>query len=299
MSPEKSVFKSPEGEAKSLAAYDAALACWPVPYEERDIATRFGATHLVVSGPMGAKPLVLLHGQDSSATSWLHNIADLSRDFRCYAVDTVGDLGKSKPTRMPASRKDYADWLSDVFEAVKIASADVMGLSYGGSLAVNFALAQPLRVRRMVLLAPGITNFGPMTLQWANYGLPMMLHPSRYTIRRFINGASIKGYSVEDPVQEQMIVGMANLRNGSFMRPVFSDQELGQISAPTLLLIGDHEIMYEPRKAIQHAMELIPNLQAELIRDAGHMLNGDQPEIVNRRILKFLSPEADEITVQA
>jgi ATP-binding cassette subfamily B protein len=72
-----------------------------------------------------------------------------------------------------------------------------------------------------------------------------------------------------------------------------------QFFVATLLLIGDHEIMYEPRKAIQHAMELIPNLQAELIRDAGHMLNGDQPEIVNRRILKFLSPEADEITVQA
>jgi len=58
--------------------------------------------------------------------------------------------------------------------------------------------------------------------------------------------------------------------------------------APTLLLIGDHEIMYEPRKAVQRARQLIPNLQAELVAGAGHMLNSDQPEIVNKRILQFL-----------
>jgi pimeloyl-ACP methyl ester carboxylesterase len=288
MSIETSNFKSPEGEAKSFAAYQATLDCWPVAYEELEAATRFGATHVIVSGRADAMPIVLLHGQDSSATSWIYNVADLSRDFCCYAVDTIGDLGKSKPTSLPASRKDYADWLSDVLDALQAETADMMGLSYGGFLAVNLALAQPKRVRRMGLLAPGITNFGSMTLQWANYGLPMMVHPSRTTIRRFINGASTKGYVQDDPVYEQMIVGMTQLRHASFLRPVFEDQEFSHISAPTLLLIGDHEIMYEPRKAVQRARQLIPNLQAELVAGAGHMLNSDQPEIVNKRILQFL-----------
>jgi pimeloyl-ACP methyl ester carboxylesterase len=294
MSAETSVFKSPEGEAKSLAAYQATLDCWPVAYEELDVATRFGATHVIVSGRAGAMSIVLLHGQDSSATSWIYNVADLSRHFRCYAVDTVGDLGRSKPSSLPASRKDYADWLSDVLDALQLETADVMGLSYGGFLAANLALAQPKRVRRMVLLAPGITNFGPMTLQWANYGLPMMMHPSRTTIRRFINGASTKGYSEDDPVHEQMIVGMTQLRHASFLRPVFEDQEFSQISAPTLLLIGDREIEYEPRNAVQRARKLIPNLQAELVAGAGHILNSDQPEIVNKRILEFLQQDVHE-----
>lgn len=293
MSPNISVFKSPEGEAKSLAAYQAALACWPVPYEELDVSTRFGATHIVVSGRKGAKPIVLLHGQDSSATSWLHNITDLSREFRCYALDTLGDLGKSRPTRQPANRKEYADWLSEVSEALQFESAEVIGLSYGGFLSVNFALAHPRQVRRMVLLAPGIPNFGPMTVQWANYGMPMTLMPSRNTIRRFINGASTKGYLAEDPVYEQMIVGMTSLRHASFLRPVFADQELGQISAPTLLLIGDHEIMYEPRRAVARATQLWPNLRAELVPGAGHMLNSDQPETVNRQILQFLQQDVN------
>jgi hypothetical protein len=57
-----SAFRTPEGQAAFLAAYDAAMKLWPVPYEEIEIPSRFGMTHVVVSGPKDAPPLVLLHG---------------------------------------------------------------------------------------------------------------------------------------------------------------------------------------------------------------------------------------------
>jgi pimeloyl-ACP methyl ester carboxylesterase len=60
------------------------------------------------------------------------------------------------------------------------------------------------------------------------------------------------------------------------------------MAVPTLLLIGDHEIMYEPNKAIDCATRLIPGLQAKLIRNANHMLNSDQSVRVNQLILDFL-----------
>lgn len=283
-----SVFRSPAGEARSLEAYNSSLAHWPVPYEEQDLPTRFGLTHMVASGSDGAKPVILLHGQDSSATSWIYNIADLSRAFRTYAVDTMGDMGKSRPTALPAKREDYSHWLLDVVDQLRLEKADLVGLSYGGFLALNFAMAFPERVNRMVLLAPGIPNFGSPTLQWANYGMPMMTFPSRSTVKRFINGTSTTGYSINDPVHEQMIIGMMNMKNVSFMRPVFSDEELKQMQAPTLLLVGDREIMYEPRKALERASGLIPNLRAELIPNAIHLINSDQSLIVDEFILKFL-----------
>jgi pimeloyl-ACP methyl ester carboxylesterase len=289
--PEVALYKSAKGEAESVAAYEAVLEGWPVPYEELDLPTRFGTSHVIVSGLEGAKPLVLLHGQDSSATSWIYNIAALCQDFRAYAVDTMGDMGQSQPTRLPNSRTGYAEWLLDVFDQLKMEKADLMGLSYGGFLAVNFAIAHPERVNRVVLLAPGIPNFGPPTLQWASYGMPMLFLPSRFTVQRFIAGASIKGYSREDPVHEQMIIGMKAMRKPSFMRPVFTDDELGQMAAPTLLLIGDHEIMCEPKKALANAARLIPNLQAEVVPDASHMLNSDQPELINSCAREFLCPD--------
>jgi pimeloyl-ACP methyl ester carboxylesterase len=134
-----SVFKSPEGEAKSLAAYEYALSHCPVSYEELDLPTHFGTTHIIVSGPTSGKPILLLHGQDSCAISWIYNVAELSRAFRIFALDTIGDIGKSKPTRLPQSREEYAKWMLEVFDQLRIEKDDLIGLSYGGFLASNFA----------------------------------------------------------------------------------------------------------------------------------------------------------------
>jgi hypothetical protein len=57
-----SVFKTPEGKAAYLAAYETALKSWPIPYEDIEISSRFGITHAIACGPKDAPPLVLLHG---------------------------------------------------------------------------------------------------------------------------------------------------------------------------------------------------------------------------------------------
>ena len=77
-----SAFKTPEGEATFLAAYEAVMKFWPVPYEEIEIPTRFGMTHIITSGPKQAPPLVLLHGMAMTSTMWSPNIADFSREYR-------------------------------------------------------------------------------------------------------------------------------------------------------------------------------------------------------------------------
>ncbi len=126
------IYRSSEGKARCMAVYDAALARWPVPYEQLDLPTRFGSTHVIASGPKNAPPLVLLHGNWATAMMWSSAIADLSRDVRAYAIDQIDDVGKSSPTGIPANRSDYAEWLLDVFDQLGLRQADVVGLSYGG-----------------------------------------------------------------------------------------------------------------------------------------------------------------------
>jgi pimeloyl-ACP methyl ester carboxylesterase len=70
---------------------------------------------------------------------------------------------------------------------------------------------------------------------------------------------------------------------------IFTDDELCQINIPTLLLIGDRERVIDPVRVLERARRLMPNIQAELIENAGHLMPVDQPDATNERILKFLT----------
>ncbi|MCP4661819.1 MAG: alpha/beta fold hydrolase, partial [bacterium] len=155
------VFKSPEGEASVLAAYDAAMKLWPLPYDERDVPTRFGSTHVIVSGPADAPPLVLLHCAFMTSTIWSPIIGNLSRDYRTYAVDVIGDVGRTVPTSPPETCPELAQWLLETYQELGIERARLLGWSVGGFVATNFAVHEPQRVEKLGLLAPSATFVKP------------------------------------------------------------------------------------------------------------------------------------------
>jgi len=281
------IFKDAENEAKYMAAYDNVLSHWPVPYLAVDIPTRFGNTRINISGSQTSPPLVLLPGNFTSSTIWFYNVACLSQSYCLYAVDTIGDVGKSIPECLPANRSDYADWLNDVLAGLKVNKTTIMGMSYGGFLGVNFALHSPENVDRLVLLCPGLP-IAPFTLGWMIYGMPMLFSSSRWVGEWFLRGASYKGYNRSDFVQETYIIGVTGMRSKSVLRPIINANEWKQIQIPTLLLVGDSEILYDPRRALKQAKKLIPHIETELVSHAGHLLNSDQPEKVVETVLRFL-----------
>lgn len=87
-------FRSPELRAKFIAKYDAVLDDWLTPYEERDVDTDFATTHVIVTGPVTAPPIVLLHGAAATAAMWGPIIAPLSESYRCYCIDTITEANK-------------------------------------------------------------------------------------------------------------------------------------------------------------------------------------------------------------
>jgi pimeloyl-ACP methyl ester carboxylesterase len=113
-------FTTPEGEARYRAAYDAALKLWPVPYDEIELPTRFGTTHVVVSGPKDAPPLVLLHGYLATSIMWSTNIVDFSHGHRVYAIDTMGQPSKSIPGEPIGKAADYVAWLTASLDALRL-----------------------------------------------------------------------------------------------------------------------------------------------------------------------------------
>ena len=106
-----------------------------------------------------------------------------------------------------------------------------------------------------------------------------------------------KGFTVNEIYAEQFILGLQKWnwemeKNGysGVMPSVFPDGELEQIKNPILLLIGDQDRLNPPR-VLKQARGRIPQIETEIIPHAGHMLSLEQPEVVDERILRFLTIE--------
>ena len=286
-----SVFRKPEGEAHYYAAYDAVLEQWPVPYEDLFVPTRFGDTHVIASGPKDADPLVLLHPAGGGGVIWIRNIQTLSQRYHTYAVDTISETNKSIltcPISLRHQREDFADWIADLFDGLNIENTFMVGNSFGGFLTLNTAYHHPNRLKKIVLISPA-ASFVPISA-WSWHFLPANLIGFLFDSEKML----LKPYQwiwQDFPAEE----GMANLRAATAIAgharhwspTVFRDDELRSIQTPTLLLIGDHEVIYKPEDAIRRASRLVPNLKAEIISNANHIAEYTNAELVNKRILEF------------
>jgi pimeloyl-ACP methyl ester carboxylesterase len=282
------IFTTSEGRAKYMAAYEAMFSLWTVPYDAIDVKTRYGSTHINVSGPGDGHPLVLLHAVSLSSTAWFANIAELSTNHRVYAVDGIGDAGKSIAECLIEKRLDYAEWLREVFDGLNIEKGYLLGHSYGGWLALNMTLAYPERLKKIVLLAPAASIYPMGLLTKLGLRLPFKIRPPARFVFKMI---ASKGTVFEEKFIHLMEMVTRHCLPATMFPTVYSDEELKQIELPALLLIGAGEKMYNPKKAIDRAQRLMPDLTAEIIPNVCHTLNMEQPETINTRILEFLSSD--------
>jgi pimeloyl-ACP methyl ester carboxylesterase len=290
------VFKSPEGEAEIMHAYQSVLDRWPVGYEERRIPTSFGETHVIVSGAEGAPPVVLLHALLTTAVSWYQNIEALSQGYRVYAVDVIGEGNKSRPTRPISSLDDFLQWFTELIDGLKIDALYLVGNSYGGFTGAYYAMNLPERIRKLVLIGPAATIY-PMRPFYLHMFLPKALYsffPKLPGVKRVMRNSLTWMYNdlpadrVWEPVFYHSMVS-GGLINQVFPR-VYSREEFARIRAKILLILGDREAIYNDlQAAIRSARSLIPTAQIEVIPNGHHVTAIANPECVNQRILRFFA----------
>ncbi|MGU3501766.1 alpha/beta fold hydrolase [Mycobacterium sp. C31M] len=173
-----SAFAAAELEAAYFEAYDAVLAQWPVPFETVDLAGRYGTTRVTSAGPTAARSLVLLHGYGGTSGMWYPVVGSLAEEHRVRAVDTMGEPGRSRHTGAAlTSMDDLVAWLAETFDLLGLQAADLCGQSLGGHLALQFTLAHPERVRRLVLLDPPLV-FAEFSTEFEELGRNRNPHPT-------------------------------------------------------------------------------------------------------------------------
>ncbi|MER5453940.1 alpha/beta fold hydrolase [Micromonospora sp. NPDC002389] len=283
-------FTSDQARSRFLAAYEMAMDAWPHPRQELDVETRFGTVHVHDHGIATGQPIVLLHGAQGNSSNWYPQVAPLGIHHPVYAVDTVDDPGRSVQRRPVPSTTDNAAWLDETLTALGLDGVHLVGLSYGGFLAMAQALHRPDRLASVTLLEPGGLEKVPLRF-YANMlaGALSTLAPRRtrpWFAQRLANHALVESAEQLAPI----MIAARHWRSG---RPVaarrFDDDELRAIRVPVQLLVAGRSSLLDPRRAAARAAELIPSVRTEIVAGAGHGLPLERPELVNQRILDFIA----------
>ena len=287
-------FRSAKAKAEYVALYQERAKAWPVASETRLIATPSGQTHVRVSGHPTDPPLILLHGARGNGLMWIPNITALSAHYRIYALDTIGDIGLSISQRKLAGVDDYMNWLDEVLAVlVPEGALSLVGMSYGGGLAAEYAVRFPERIRRLVLLAPATalppsfalifralltliprTGFRKLFYYWLLHDMVRSGEAGRAQVDEIV---------ADWEAAERCFQSLPTVR-----LPVISDRALQGLKVPTLFMVGENEKIYSAQKAVQRLNRVAPQIQAEIIPHAGHDLWIVQTEIVTSKILDFL-----------
>jgi pimeloyl-ACP methyl ester carboxylesterase len=280
------VFRSTPGESLVMESYDRLLSQWEVPYEDIFIDTDLGLTHIIVSGKTGSPPLLLIHAFYASAASWYRNVRALSERYRVYAVDIIGDPNKSKPVKLIRQASDFIDWFRQVLDKLKIESCDFVASSVGAFHVANFALHEALRVKSMVLIGPAaiflnIPKFYINTFPGGMTGWGILV---RHAVKWVENGHPFES--------EFNTLFYRLLKYGKSANQVFpsvmTDDQLKKIEAPTLLIYGEKEVIYDYSQAIRRAQQNLKSVKVEIIPEGNHITAASVPDLTNAKILGFL-----------
>ncbi len=247
-------------------------------------------------------PLVLVHGLGGAASNWVGVAPHLAQRFRVLVPDLPGHAGSS-PLPAAATLDPYAERVHELAEQEEMLPAALVGHSFGGLVALRFALRRPQDVRALVLAGSAGISTGTRRAERL-LTIAAFLRPSRLYSRhrervahskvlRYLVfgywGASDPGALMPEAVEGFLAGPRLHTDSAIAARVLVKDDprvELDLVRCSTLVLWGarDHQV------PVDDAFEYARRLRAELrvVSDCGHLLIGERPEVCVEAISDFL-----------
>jgi 3-oxoadipate enol-lactonase len=246
-------------------------------------------------GPEDAPVLVLNNGIImNAATSWAFQTQTLSQEYRLLQYDCRGQ-GQSDHPPGSYSMELHADDLAGLLEALGICKAHILGISYGGEVAQAFILKYPHMVESLILIDT-VSEVGPE--------LELVIHSWMDALRTedplaFFHATvpwnfspafiAANGPLLEDAKGRYELLDFpAVLALCECFLEVDFTQRLGEIKAPTCIIVGQRDSLKGPRYAeILHRG--IPHAELHVLEGAGHATCWESPQDFNTLVLSFLA----------
>jgi pimeloyl-ACP methyl ester carboxylesterase len=287
-----SIYKNPEIEKKLMAIYENRMAQWPVPYESRYINTKYGKVFVIISGPADAPPIFLLHASAMGSWSWLYNIEGLNKYYRTYAIDTIGDAGRSvlaNIEKFPNDGKSLSELYAEIMDTLDVQKACFIGASQGGFITTNMALYAPDRVEKIILC-------GPMGYTGTNISVLRILFTTMFPVKSIQRSATRWAFGNDPAVNEAVGEWFSLILEGVISRQArpqpFLQEQLQSLTMPVLLLVGKRDgLVGNPENAKKH-VQSIPEVQVEIL-DTGHLISAERPDEFNKLVIDFIAYSGD------
>lgn len=269
------------------------------PSEERDHARpRSPRDGLAFLDEGDGPALLFLHSGIADARMWTPQVSAFAPRRRCVCPDLRG-FGASGPRR--AGTTD-ADDLAGLLDALGIDRVVVIGSSYGGQVAVEFALTYPSRIAGLVLAATlaGMTEPGPKLRQiWKETDAALMTgeldRGVELELRAWVDGPRRRPDQVEPGVRELLRVMNRKIweRAAAEEQPESDDPEfdlvgrLAEIAVPALLIKGELD-QPDVAASLRVLAERLPDAEPRKIAGVAHFPNLERPEEFNALTRAFL-----------
>lgn len=237
------------------------------------------------SGP----PVVLISGSNLDRRMWAAETDWLKRDFTVVRYD----LRAHGQSDVPVSPFSHTDDLFSLLDELGIASASLIGLSAGSTIALDAALQAPTRVTRVVLTAPAISGYVPKERPAFFTDLIAALQA-----RDFIKAQEVMLASplFDVPTESRQLLRTMVTENGRLWnvprelmkapsRP--AAERLKDVAVPTLVLVGERDLAAQREQAVVLERQ-VPGATLVVVPAGGHMLNLTSPEAFRSAVSSFL-----------
>ena len=235
--------------------------------------------------------LVLLHGIGASAERWSNVIPFFYKHFRLIVPDIIGFGYSDKPT-VEYNMPFFVKFLENFLNSLGIKKASIVGSSFGGLVAAEFAFKNTNMVNKLILVSPaGTMKSSTKTLE--EYILAALYPTHDNAWRAFINMAfdprTVKEQTIEDFIDRMKLpnakyafmstmIGIRNTTNLS--------SRLNKILSPTIIVWGEQDEMIPVKNAEEYRN--IPNSNLQVIPKCGHTPFTEKPEVFSKIAIDFL-----------
>ena len=243
-------------------------------------------------------PVVLLHGLGASMYAWRKNIAPIAAaGFRVIAFDNRGFGFSGKPPT-GYDNASYVRLAVALLDSLHLADAVFIGHSMGGAIGAEVAIDHAQRVRGLVLIgAAGLGAREPLLFhvaRWPLVGPTVVAFRGRGLTARLLKATYADPNKVTEADVDQYYAPVAEPEYGRALRGVLRqfrfdglEGRLEHIAAPTLVLWGDQDRLV-PLPLARTFAAGIPRSALLTVQHAGHSVQEEAPDEVNRLVIKFL-----------